>query len=58
MIEQFDTIGIGSLTVVLLTGTFTGMVLAAVGPRSISSAHARSSAASSARRWSRSWARC
>jgi len=28
MIEQFDAIGIGSLTVVLLTGTFTGMVLA------------------------------
>jgi len=28
IIEQLDTIGIGSLTVVLLTGTFTGMVLA------------------------------
>jgi phospholipid/cholesterol/gamma-HCH transport system permease protein len=28
MIEQFDAIGLGSLTVVLLTGTFTGMVLA------------------------------
>jgi phospholipid/cholesterol/gamma-HCH transport system permease protein len=28
VIEQFDAIGIGSLTVVLLTGTFTGMVLA------------------------------
>jgi phospholipid/cholesterol/gamma-HCH transport system permease protein len=28
MIEQFDSIGIGSLTVVLLTGLFTGMVLA------------------------------
>jgi phospholipid/cholesterol/gamma-HCH transport system permease protein len=28
VIEQFDVIGIGSLTVVLLTGTFTGMVLA------------------------------
>lgn len=27
-IEQFDAIGIGSLTVVLLTGLFTGMVLA------------------------------
>jgi phospholipid/cholesterol/gamma-HCH transport system permease protein len=27
-IEQLDAIGIGSLTVVLLTGTFTGMVLA------------------------------
>lgn len=27
-IEQFDAIGAGSLTVVLLTGTFTGMVLA------------------------------
>jgi phospholipid/cholesterol/gamma-HCH transport system permease protein len=27
-IEQFDLIGIGSLTVVLLTGAFTGMVLA------------------------------
>jgi len=28
MIEQLDNIGVGSLTVVLLTGTFTGMVLA------------------------------
>jgi phospholipid/cholesterol/gamma-HCH transport system permease protein len=28
IIEQFDTIGIGSLTVVLLAGLFTGMVLA------------------------------
>lgn len=28
VIEQFDSIGVGSLTVVLLTGTFTGMVLA------------------------------
>ena len=28
MIEQFDAIGLGSLTVVLLTGMFTGMVLA------------------------------
>jgi phospholipid/cholesterol/gamma-HCH transport system permease protein len=28
VIEQLDAIGIGSLTVVLLTGTFTGMVLA------------------------------
>ncbi len=28
VIEQFDAIGLGSLTVVLLTGTFTGMVLA------------------------------
>ena len=28
VIEQFDAIGVGSLTVVLLTGTFTGMVLA------------------------------
>lgn len=28
MIEQLDTIGIGSMTVVLLTGTFTGLVLA------------------------------
>ncbi|TAK18762.1 MAG: ABC transporter permease [Acidobacteria bacterium] len=27
MIEQFDAIGVGSLTVVVLTGTFTGMVL-------------------------------
>src|SRR6185503_10681746 len=27
IVEQFDAIGIGSLTVVLLTGTFTGMVL-------------------------------
>jgi phospholipid/cholesterol/gamma-HCH transport system permease protein len=28
LVQQFDAIGIGSLTVVLLTGTFTGMVLA------------------------------
>ena len=28
IIEQLDTIGIGSLTVVLLTGAFTGLVLA------------------------------
>jgi phospholipid/cholesterol/gamma-HCH transport system permease protein len=28
MIEQLDSIGLGSLTVVLLTGTFTGLVLA------------------------------
>ena len=28
MVEQFDAIGAGSLTVVLLTGVFTGMVLA------------------------------
>lgn len=28
VIEQIDAIGVGSLTVVLLTGTFTGMVLA------------------------------
>jgi phospholipid/cholesterol/gamma-HCH transport system permease protein len=28
VIEQFDAVGVGSLTVVLLTGMFTGMVLA------------------------------
>jgi phospholipid/cholesterol/gamma-HCH transport system permease protein len=28
IVEQFDSIGVGSLTVVLLTGMFTGMVLA------------------------------
>ena len=28
IIEQFEAIGVGSLTVVLLTGMFTGMVLA------------------------------
>jgi phospholipid/cholesterol/gamma-HCH transport system permease protein len=28
IIEQLDSIGVGSMTVVLLTGTFTGMVLA------------------------------
>lgn len=28
IVEQFEAIGIGSMTVVLLTGTFTGMVLA------------------------------
>ncbi len=28
IVEQFDAVGIGSLTVVLLTGMFTGMVLA------------------------------
>lgn len=31
IIEQLDAIGIGSLTVVILTGTFTGMVLALQG---------------------------
>ena len=30
VIEQFDAVGVGSLTVVLLTGMFTGMVLALV----------------------------
>ena len=28
IVEQLDTIGVGSMTVVLLTGMFTGMVLA------------------------------
>ena len=28
VIEQFEAIGIGSMTVVILTGLFTGMVLA------------------------------
>ena len=28
IVEQFEAIGVGSLTVVLLTGMFTGMVLA------------------------------
>ena len=28
VVEQFDIIGVGSMTVVLLTGMFTGMVLA------------------------------
>ncbi|MEO7271248.1 MAG: ABC transporter permease, partial [Vicinamibacterales bacterium] len=28
IVEQFESIGVGSLTVVLLTGMFTGMVLA------------------------------
>src|SRR5687768_5762234 len=28
VVEQFDVIGVGSMTVVLLTGMFTGMVLA------------------------------
>src|SRR5688500_19319219 len=28
VVQQFEAIGVGSLTVVLLTGTFTGMVLA------------------------------
>ena len=28
ILEQFDTLGVGSMTVVLLTGMFTGMVLA------------------------------
>jgi phospholipid/cholesterol/gamma-HCH transport system permease protein len=28
LVEQFETVGVGSLTVVLLTGMFTGMVLA------------------------------
>ena len=29
VIEQFDAIGVGSLTVVLLTGLFTGMAITA-----------------------------
>lgn len=31
VVEQFDIIGVGSLTVVLLTGVFTGMALASQG---------------------------
>lgn len=31
IVEQFDIVGVGSLTVVLLTGIFTGMALAAQG---------------------------
>jgi len=31
IVEQFDIIGVGSLTVVLLTGVFTGMALASQG---------------------------
>ena len=60
LVEQLDAIGVGSLTVVLLTGLFTGAVLALAdrASRSISSARGRWSAAWSARRWSRSSARC
>ena len=39
VIEQFDEIGVGSMTVVALTGMFTGMVLTCnPASRSISSA--------------------
>ena len=30
VVEQFDSVGVGSLTVVLLTGFFTGAVLAPI----------------------------
>ena len=59
VIEQFEAVGIGSLTVVLLTGFFTGAVLALNSGMTLDrSAPASSSAGSSARRWSRSSARC
>jgi len=41
IIEQLDAIGIGSLTVVLLTGTFTGMVLALQSGQSLDQFGAR-----------------
>ena len=59
IIEQLDAIGIGSLTVVILTGTFTGMVLALQSGLTLDQfGGGRWSAGSSARRWSRNWARC
>lgn len=41
VVEQLDAIGIGSLTVVLLTGTFTGMVLALQSGQSLDQFGAR-----------------
>jgi phospholipid/cholesterol/gamma-HCH transport system permease protein len=42
VIEQFDAVGVGSLTVVLLTGMFTGMVLALVSAITLDQFGARS----------------
>ncbi len=42
IVEQLDSIGLGSLTVVLLTGTFTGMVLALQSGMSLDQFGARS----------------
>jgi phospholipid/cholesterol/gamma-HCH transport system permease protein len=42
IIEQFDAVGVGSLTVVLLTGMFTGMVLALVSAITLDQFGARS----------------
>ncbi len=42
VIEQFDEVGVGSLTVVLLTGMFTGMVLALVSAITLDQFGARS----------------
>lgn len=42
VVEQFDAIGVGSLTVVLLTGMFTGMVLALVSAITLDQFGARS----------------
>ena len=59
IIEQFDAIGVGSLTVVLLTGMFTGMVLALQSGITLDQFGARSMVGRwSARRSSRSSGRC
>jgi phospholipid/cholesterol/gamma-HCH transport system permease protein len=42
VVEQFDAIGVGSLTVVLLTGMFTGMVLALQSGQTLDQFGARS----------------
>ena len=42
VIEQFEAVGVGSLTVVLLTGMFTGMVLALVSAITLDQFGARS----------------
>lgn len=59
IIEQFDAIGVGSLTVVLLTGFFTGAALASQTGLTLDQfGRARSSGVSSVRRWSRSSGPC
>jgi hypothetical protein len=67
VLTQMDLIGVGSLTVVLLTGFFTGAVLALQTSKSLSTFGAISMnrfsphswwRAASVRAWRRSWDRC
>jgi phospholipid/cholesterol/gamma-HCH transport system permease protein len=58
VIEQLDVIGFGSLAVVMLSGLFTGAALTLQSGTTINTARGRWSAGWSARRWSRSSARC